>query len=459
MTSAYLRGLKRALTGDPDVPLVLLCNFEVEQRWAPNYVGLPTPQLATGGALVRRMEELGAVLAGDGDTLCLGTALDPGFREYAAGLGLDPPEELVVGDAAGDEPGEELDTSRRLLASPAALDRLRELAAAGAYLLPMGVSADEEAIATAAGLPLAGADSRTTERVNGKIYSRRLVEEAGIRPVPGTCCESVADLEAVLGSGFDPADPVIVKEAYGVSGKGLLLVDTGRKADQLLRMVRRRAARTGTSALHLVVERFLAKRCDLNYQFTIDRRGRVTFDFVKEAITAGGVHQGHLMPARLSAGQEAELRATAETVGARLFADGFFGVVGVDAIVGADETLYPVLEINARLNMSSYQGALVERFHRPGGAVLARYYRLQLPRRINFADLRTVLGDLLVPARDGSLLVVCAFGPLVAQAHREPPFEGRLYTMLFAPDRAALDALDRRASAALDRLTTLEMAL
>ncbi|ANZ40458.1 hypothetical protein BBK82_35035 [Lentzea guizhouensis] len=414
MTTDYLRAIKTALTGSPTTPLALVCNFEAEARWATNHVGLPTAALSASTDVVRRMEQLGALLAGPDDVLIASHELDPGFRRYAEELGFELPEVLVPGHTGGS-------TTENALASPELLAALR-----GRQLLPMGTTADEEKLADAAGIALAVPGSDVFERVNSKIYSRRLVEDTGLRPVPGHCVESVAELEAVLDR---VTGPTVVKDAYGVSGKGLVVLDTQAKVDGLRKLVRRRASRTGDDRLHVVVEHWLPKRYDLNYQFTVARDGSVTFDFVKQALTENGVHKGHIMPADLTAAQQEELGHAARTVGARLHRDGFHGVAGVDAILDADDVLHPVLEINARLNMSTYQGGVVERLVPPGHSCLARHYPV---RDVGFDEIRRVL-----PPQ----VVVTCFGTVAA---------GRLYTMSFAPDRTALEALDAATATALE---------
>ncbi len=440
--------LKEELTGRRDACFVWLCNFEVEQQWARGHVGLPTVNLSTTTSTVHRMEQLGALLADPADYLLLGQALDPDYRNYVEHIGFDPPTELVAGDVTG------RGTTSAVLASPEVRHALRRLAEQGAYLMPMGCSADEQKIAEATGIRLAVPDAAVCERVNSKIYSRRLVEELGLRAIPGHCCETVADLRAALGP--SAALPVIVKEAYGVSGKGLVVLDSQKKVARLLRMVEQRSSRSGDERIDVVVESFLAKRFDLNYQFTIDRAGRVRLNFVKEALTAGGVHMGHIMPAELTGAQHAEIEDAAERIGARLFADGFFGVVGVDALLGADDLVYPVLEINARLNMSSYQGRVTERFLRPGHCALAKYYPLRLAAPLPWSRISDVLGDLLPPPVEGTGMVVTCFGTVNAQASRtsgDRPFDGRLYSVLFAEDRAALATLDTRITDALSVLS------
>src|SRR3712207_7045576 len=83
-----------------------------------------------------------------------------------------------------------------------------------------------------------------------------------------------------------------------------------------------------------------------NYQFTIGRDGGHQFDFIKQAVTERGVHRGHIMPADLDPSARTAVYAAADRLAPRLRSDGYFGIVGVDAILGSDGTMYPVLEIN-----------------------------------------------------------------------------------------------------------------
>jgi hypothetical protein len=441
--SGYTAHLKAALTGDPDACFVWLCNFEVENQWALDHVGLPAARVSATEPTVRRMEQLGALLADPADHLLLGHALDREYRAYAAQTGFTLPAELVAG-------GTDLGTSSAVLRSSDTLGRLARLGEQGAYLMPMGNSHAEQRIAELTGLRLAVPDADTFERVNSKIYSRRLVDELGLRAVPGYCCETIAELRSAIADG---PRPLIVKDAYGVSGKGLIVLDGPVKAARLLRMVEQRGRRTGVDRLDVVVERFLAKRFDLNYQFTIDRDGWLRLDFVKEALTARGVHMGHVMPANLTQDQLKDIEIAMERLGARLYADGFFGVVGVDALLGDDDLVYPVLEINARLNMSSYQGPVTERYLRPGYSALAKYHPLRLREPVAFHEVLGALGDLADPPVDGTGAVVTCFGTVNAQAGTSTPFDGRLYSVLFGPDRYALAALDSRVEDALSVLT------
>lgn len=444
----FLARTKRALAGAPDAPLVLLGNVEVEDAWAVGEVGLP----AVGGAsataaLVHRMDELALLLAGPHDHVVLKAEPDPDHLAHLDALGVGLPTVHVAGSS---------DPLRTVtldaLDSPALLARLGELAADGVRLLAHGTSSAEEDLATATGLRSVLPDAATTKTVNSKVYSRGLCDELGVEQARGWACRTVEDFERACAEAarlVADGATVGVKDAYGVSGKGILVVDDPRRLDQLVRMVARRAARSGDDRLAVVVEVWADKATDLNYHFTVGRDGSVAFDFVKEAITEGGVHKGHRIPSRLPADQVEALAELSGRLGARLAADGFHGLVGVDALVRTDGRLLPVLEINARSNMSTYTVPLQERFQPDGWVALARQYPLVLDAPLPFAALHDLLGDLLPGAPGEAGLVVQGTGTVNAGASGASgptpgtTFAGRLHGLLVAPDEDTLTRLDR----------------
>ncbi|MBP2702772.1 ATP-grasp domain-containing protein [Microbispora sp. RL4-1S] len=436
----FLSRMKKALTGSPDTPLVFLGNFEVEDQWARGEPGLPRTSFSAGAAIVNRMDEFALLLAGEGDHVVLKEAPDDDHLAHLEELGIALPEILT---AARNDPGATV--TRDALADPGLLRTLSGLAGAGALLSPHGTSEAEEELSAAARLPLVTPSAAVCKAVNSKIYSRRLADETGIRQATGWTAGTLAELAdavAAARSLLAAGRSVVAKDAFGVSGKGITVIDDERRLDRLHEMILRRARKSGDQRAALLVEEWVAKKADLNYQFTVYRDGSSHFDFVKEAITEGGVHKGHRIPADLTPAQVAELEETSRTLAKRLAADGFWGVVGVDAMVDPDDRLYPVIEINARNNMSTYQVRMQELFMAPGQVALARQYPLRLARRLPYARLRAALDDLLLAGPGGAGLLVNNFATVNAGAG-DGPFDGRLYGLLLAPDRAALAALDR----------------
>ncbi|OXM65201.1 ATP-grasp domain-containing protein [Amycolatopsis vastitatis] len=430
--------LKLALTGATDTSLVYLGNFEVERQWAVGERSLPRVSSAASGAMVGHMDEFTLLLAGAGDHVVLKAAPDPDYLAYLKGLGLELP---TVHVASGTDARQSV--TEDALGDPDLLVTLSELAARGCRLVAHGVSTAEEDLARATGLPLAAPDSATCKSVNSKVYSRAVADELGLRQPAGWGCSTVAELAAAVGECralLAAGRRIGVKEAFGVSGKGIAVVDDERRLDRLHRMIVRGAE---AGRVSFVIEEWVAKAADLNYQFTVSKDGSVRFDFVKEAITERGVHKGHRMPADLPAGTLEEIRDAAELLGGRLAADGYFGVAGVDAFVDPDGGLYPVIEINARHNMSTYQVPLQEKLIGPAQVALARYYPLPLERPLPFGEVNRMLDGLMLAHSGGTGLVVNNFATVNAGAG-SGSFEGRLYGVVVADTTEELAAIDQR---------------
>ena len=434
--------LSTALTGAADRPLVYLGNFEVEEQWARGERSLPRVHDPNGTAVVNRMDEFAMLLAGKGDHVLLKAAPDPSYLDYLTGIGVDLPTIHVPGVQ---EPRRFV--TEDVLDDPALLATLSGLAAEGCRLVAHGVSEVEEALAGKSGLPLAAPDAVTCKSVNSKVYSRRVVDDLGLRQPRGWACSTqeelaaaVTEAAALVRSGVK----VAVKEAFGVSGKGIAVVDNERRLDRLFRLLSRKA----DTRASFVIEAWVSKTTDLNYQFTVGRDGTVRFDFVKEAVTESGVHKGHRMPARLTQDQTDELRAVSRLLGERLSADGYFGVVGVDAMVDPDGGLYPVTEINARHNMSTYQVSLQERFVGQDKLAMARHYPLRLAAPLPFEAVRRSLAGLVLERAGGNGLLVNNFATVNAAAGPDT-FTGRLYGLVVADREDELTALDEAVTARL----------
>jgi D-alanine-D-alanine ligase-like ATP-grasp enzyme len=454
--STFTQRLKHALTGSTETPLVFLGNIEVEEQWARGEPGLPTISSAAAKAVTHRMDELALLLGGEPDSVALKAEPDPGYAAYLAEYGLSLPKLLAV---AAQQPGRTVTLD--LLEDPVCRARLSELGAAGAYLAPHGMSEWEQRLAEECGLGLATSPAELSKRVNSKIFSRRLADRLGLRQPDGLCCETPEDLGGAVDFVADQlaaGRKAVVKDAFGVSGKGVMVVDDERRLAWLRRTAQR--ARRRGEGLRLVVEEWIGKRADLNYQVTIARDGSVSFDFDKEAITEGGVHKGHRMPPRLTPGQTEEIRTAGLKIGAALAEEGYQGVAGMDALIATDETVYPMIEINARFNMSTYQAALHEAFVGEGCAAQARQYPMRLHAPLPFNVLRRELADLLLDAPGETGAVINNFATLNAaaeQAEGKEHFDGRLYAFLVGPDTESVAALDERLSRRLEVIAKGEL--
>ena len=439
----FVERLKQDLTGDRTARFVFVNNFEVERSWARGEPKLPGAGISFAGTTVNRMEEMGVLLADEGDVVVLKADLDPDFAAYLSGLGAAAGRTLA---AENTEP--ERMVTEDALVSPLLLDELRELADGRTYLMPLGISAAEEELAKATGLPLAGPTAAICKAVNGKVFSRRLVEATGLRDVPGRSCLTVGELREALTGQLALGGRVVVKESLGVSGRGMVRVEDEKGAERLLRLIERRGA---DAPANLVVESWIEHAQDLNYQFVVSRSGAVRFETVKAAVLRDGVHQGHRFPVELSPAVTEQLHEATQRIGRALHEEGYFGLVGVDAMLARDDTFYPCLEINARFNMSTYQSRIAERLIPDGAHAIAATIGLRPSRVHSFDEVRRALGELLLDGAGRAGVLINNFATLNAAAV-EGVFHGRIYAICVAESAEAALAVRTEAERRLNEM-------
>ncbi len=288
------------------------------------------------------------------------------------------------------------------------------------------------------------------------MYSRRLCAELGLLRPPGWEFASVDELLGLadeVRAELDAGGTVGFKSSYGVSGKGIMVCEDTRRFDQLLRLVERRAARSGDARLEAVIESWQDKATDLNYHFTVGDDGMERFDFVLVAITENGTHRGHLLPDRQAADVRDVLTDCARQIGKRLAGEGYRGPVGVDAIICRDGTLFPVLEINARNNMSTYLSALAPALEGAGSSGIAVQIDLTLHRRAPYREIDEALDGLaLGPDWRRGFLVTCTASLNAAAPPAGGRFRGRVHGLAVGRDPDDAAAVER---AARERLRTI----
>jgi len=449
LKTQFEQELKRALVQRESASFVYLNNFEVEEHWKQaDAAQMPSISMGSSKKIVNRMEEMGLLLASENDYVILQKEVDHDYLEYLVAQGFSLPKLLCL-----PESDPEKTISENILASREMIDQLKSLSSQELYLMPFGVSSFEEEVSERTGIPLSVPKSCVFERVNSKIYSRRLNAELGITEVPGACCESAEELCAAfdrLKPLLDEGHKIVIKDAYGVSGKGITVVETERRFEQFMKMLERSMTSQQKERVFFVMEKWVDKEFDFNYQILVHRDGQVSFHFVKEAIVKGGVHSGHRIPARLTEPQVDILRNAARKLGQRLHQDGYCGIVGIDGILGKDGVVYPNLEINARFNMSTYQTRIQELLMDSETAAIAKHYTLKLERCVSFKELQDALREVIYTQERANGLLINNFATLNAAYVQEgEAFTGRLYGIILGKTAEEVACLDAEIHSAL----------
>lgn len=219
--------------------------------------------------------------------------------------------------------------------------------------------------AVAAG-ELAGAEVRpvpftTVERVNSKLWSHALEVELGVA-LPGAATASTfAELSEAVGRACPrPGDKWVVKSPHGFAARDRVLGRGPVLEGPPAVWSRRRLGRGET----LIFQPWLDVAREYGVVLEISPVGSLTILGVSDLQTNGaGTGTGYLLGRAPAPGRAAELYEIARVVGERLYAEGYHGPAGVDALEHA-LGLHPLLEVNARHTMG-HVALAVERELKP----------------------------------------------------------------------------------------------
>lgn len=214
------------------------------------------------------------------------------------------------------------------------------------------------------------------QRVNSKAFS---FTESPKLP-EAALLHSLTELEA-----WDKAvaDPKVLKTCYGVSGRGHLLLPSDR--------MKQFAEAEFQKGRAIIGEPWVKRKLDFSTQWIIGDQ----IEFVGSTIcenSSRGQHIANLIgisPPNLEQHKEAVM-----PILMKMKTLGYFGHVGIDAMVWGDHKLHPVVEINARKTM---------------GWVALEFAKHHFPKqKIRLSYLRTSKYDNLLPSavvqKNGKLL-------------------------------------------------------
>ncbi|MEU7845170.1 hypothetical protein AB0B39_29875 [Micromonospora sp. NPDC049114] len=397
-------------------------SFDAEAAWRPDdLAGLPAGPAAGGSRGRRGMDELLAVGCAPGDLLLTAEPMDETLVEALAAAGIAPRLAAVPGhqDATVEE--------RLAVAGGTALPGMSGWAAAFYAVRP-----DTAVAVHRLGLRATVPAVEVVARVNSKVWSNDLVRDAGL-PGGAVLATTPAQVRRLV---QDAPDDVVLKDPYGVAGRGALRVANPRVLDTVVRHLERQVARG--ARVELLVQPLFEEASSFSTHLEVDPGGAVRWRGLQHVDNAEFAYRGS---GPLPADQHANLDTTAHReviarVGTALAAEGYTGPVCVDGLRLRDGTVVPVLEVNARRSM----GLL----------------NLHLDRRARAVSLRSWLRCRTTPVRPGDTVarLVSALdeakllfrgddpGVLPLASGTLTPPRGRLFLAVFAPDDAARVALE-----------------
>lgn len=429
------------------IPKIIMGTFDPETRWRDsNLTRLPAMPDKDREAIVLCMDELLFPLCGPQDVLYSRCRIDPALYEYLNGLNfsfqtrylydlcnekmpLPAPDvfKQCMFRLAADQA--QHFTSENKVLQTTGSDDLENTALPGSISLmnlagdlnhtqskdvdvsthathilsPYAITADTLAYlhTTEPFGPLP--DFETVVRVNSKLYSNQLLTRIGEKSY-GIEANSAAEIE-VTGNILLRRGPYLLKDPFGVSGKGNLLIES----ETMQRIIAKhlRAQESGGMRSQFLLEPLLLKEIDFSSHWFIHEDGKTEFISVQRMMNHQQNYSGSIKADEdlIRLLKDSNYFSVMDKALGLLAEDGYYGFVCFDSMILMDGEIVPIVEINARKSMGLINSYLDKHWERYGQTGWLTFLSLGLPEGFTIGKLLQALGDsgllLTTPGNDG----------------------------------------------------------
>jgi biotin carboxylase len=242
-----------------------------------------------------------------------------------------------------------------------------------AYVLFVMFDEETERLAKDLGLTIALPPRELRERIDSKIETTRLGNEAGVPSAPNvmTRCSSYDELLAAAGAA-GLGTRLVVQLPYGDSGRTTFFIDTRADWDEQAENLVDDDLKVMKNIRHLpgTVEAVATRHGTLVGPVQVDLTG-----FEELTPYKGGWCGNDCSPISFGSENQARIREMARKLGNRLYEEGYRGVFCMDYLIDLDDDMVYLGEINPRISGASPLTNLITAHY--GGVPLFLFHLLE----------------------------------------------------------------------------------
>ncbi|MEJ2069843.1 MAG: hypothetical protein P8X65_08575 [Syntrophobacterales bacterium] len=235
------------------------------------------------------------------------------------------------------------------------------------------------------GLKKSFTDIEIVKKVNSKLYSYTITENL-FGYTLGSIVESSDELRST-GSSLLNNGPFLLKDLFGVSGIGNILIESANRLELMVRQCKKQE-KTGKRTQFLI-QPLLKKEVDFSCHLEVKCNGAVNFLSVQIMSNKGFSFSG-IKTAKdelIRFLESSDYFDCIRKIGRRLFEDGYHGFVCIDSMILQDGGIVPILEINARKSMGLINYQINQFFSLYSKTVEMISLDLRVPKTIEFEQL------------------------------------------------------------------------
>jgi hypothetical protein len=432
-------------------PRIHCGTFDAETNWRDESLAkLPAIPDAQTRKLVSAMDELLFVFCRDQDVLLTRYAMDEAHLHYLHDIGFQfncNEADLDIPDCA-DSAVSTISTHQtnifERLSAVLPTHPLNRFIPEGAVLEPYAVLDGMDTLAAQQQWICEAPSIDVIRHVNSKLYSTELKDKLGISNVSRIVTGST-ELDRV-GRELLAAGPLLIKDTFGVSGKGNLLITTESMLERVSAYIAAQE-RKGKRTL-FIIEPLLHKELDFSCQFELKADGAFSFISVQQVINSDFAYQGSVTaaPPLMRQLERDGYFDLMEAAAWDMHEQGYYGHVCVDSMLLQDGTLVPLVEINARKSMSLIKHQLDTYLASYSLTGQLTYVSITCPVPLSFSDVLHAVereGLLFGHGRESGVIPLSA-NTFTVNRQASGRSKARLYVSIVANDPAVREKLDVR---------------
>lgn len=219
--------------------------------------------------------------------------------------------------------------------------------------------------------------------VNGKAYSNELKYRLNL-PYKGVVVNSIDEFVKASHRMLAKYPSILIKDVMGVSGQGILIVQN----EFMIMRLENFFSKQQCEKFSFLLEPYLDKVRDFSCQFTIEQDGNVTIQGYQENNNRKFTYLGSSnISIDLINQWDTNYTETISNIANSMFEDGYYGPVCIDSMLLSDNTVCPLVEINARLSMGRFNLMTNKRLLKHGAQCNLIFFKVTKNKNITVEEL------------------------------------------------------------------------
>lgn len=225
--------------------------------------------------------------------------------------------------------------------------------------------------------------------VNSKAYSNELRYKLDL-PYKGIVVDSINEFVKVSHRMLAEYPSILIKDVMGVSGKGILIIQN----EFMIMRLEKFFLKQQFEKFSFLLEPYLNKVRDFSCQLTIKQDGNVIIQGYQENNNRKFTYLGSSdLSIDLINQWDNNYTETINNIAHLMFKDGYYGPVCIDSMLLSDNTVCPLVEINARLSMGRFNLMTNKRLFQYGAQCSLIFFKVIKSKNITVEELLQKLDD------------------------------------------------------------------